>query len=257
MEKEIRVLIADGDEDYRVLMSEYLCAGSGMCLAGSAGTADETVELLQSCRADVLLLDLLLPGRDGIYVLEKLRELPAPPAVVVNTSFCSAMLARKCTELKVSVLLQKPAEPELVLERLRFAWEFHGRPSRPAEPPCSQEERLKRELTGLLMRLNCTSRYKGYHYLRHAAAAAWRGGALERSVTKRLYPETARHFGVSSGSVERAIRTLAEHIWKCGGAPLLEEVLGVSGVRQAPTNTELIALLVDQLDRRLGDRHTG
>ena len=77
MEKEIRVLIADGDEDYRVLMSEYLCAGSGMCLAGSAGTADETVELLQSCRADVLLLDLLLPGRDGIYVLEKLRELAA------------------------------------------------------------------------------------------------------------------------------------------------------------------------------------
>ena len=52
---------------------------------------------------------------------------------------------------------------------------------------------------------------------------------------------------MSSGGVERGIRTVDEHMWKDGGARAFQDVLGITLPERGLTNTELISLLVEYL----------
>ena len=61
-------------------------------------------------------------------------------------------------------------------------------------------------------------------------------------VTKRLYKQTARHFGTTSSCVERNLRTLVQACWRQPDHSLLECVAG-SSLTQPPTNTQFIDML--------------
>ena len=257
MGDEARLLVADADSDYQTLLADRIAREPGLRLVGSAATADAAVEMLQSCEADILILDLILPGRDGIYVLKKLREVEHPPAVVVNTSFASPMMTQFCARMNVSALLLKPSDPDLILERVRYANEFRRahallpvprqHAAKRAEP---QKQELNREITELMHQLGFSSRYKGYYYLRHAVYEAWKCGYVDRNITKQIYPETARAFGVSSSGVERGIRTLAVKLWENGGTETFQRVMNMSMSKNGITNTELIAFFVEYLNKR-------
>ena len=61
-------------------------------------------------------------------------------------------------------------------------------------------------------------------------------------LTKVAYPETAKHFHVSPSSVERAVRTLIQAIWKRSDHKV-DYVAGVQ-LEKAPTNSEFIDMIV-------------
>jgi len=54
---------------------------------GSASSGEEALEIVQRCNPDVILLDLRMPGMDGIGVLGELQAFEKPPKVIVLTSF--------------------------------------------------------------------------------------------------------------------------------------------------------------------------
>ena len=62
-------------------------------------------------------------------------------------------------------------------------------------------------------------------------------------LTKVAYPETAKHFQVSPSSVERAVRSLIQAIWKRSDHSNLDYVAGVQ-LEKAPTNSEFIDMIV-------------
>lgn len=62
-------------------------------------------------------------------------------------------------------------------------------------------------------------------------------------LTKVAYPETAKHFHVSPSSVERAVRTLIQAIWKRSDHSNLDYVAGVQ-LEKAPTNSGFIDMIV-------------
>ena len=63
-----------------------------------------------------------------------------------------------------------------------------------------------------------------------------------RLITKRLYPETARHFNVKPHSVEHALRTLISACWTHGDRDALNEIAGRQLI-QAPSNAEFIDMM--------------
>lgn len=66
---------------------------------------------------------------------------------------------------------------------------------------------VDRAIEDKLRSLGLTGNYQGYHYLLHCALLARKDRAYLAMPTKRLYPETARIFGVRPGAVESAIRS--------------------------------------------------
>ena len=71
MDRQIRILLADGNEEFCGRLKQTLEEDGRFSVVGVAGDGVRACELMQSCHPDVLALDLMLPKMDGIAVLKK------------------------------------------------------------------------------------------------------------------------------------------------------------------------------------------
>ncbi len=82
----IRVLIADDQRVVREGLSMLVAPIDGVKVVGTAGDGAEAMRLAQDCHPDVVLMDLRMPGVDGIAATAALRErLPAARVLVLTT----------------------------------------------------------------------------------------------------------------------------------------------------------------------------
>ena len=83
----IRVLLADDQPLYLDTLELLLCSEGWIEVVGRAGDGVEAVELAQSLRPDVVLMDVHMPRCDGIEAVRRLRaDLPSLPVVMLSSS---------------------------------------------------------------------------------------------------------------------------------------------------------------------------
>lgn len=82
-----RVLIVDDEAPARERLRALLGEIGGAELAGEAANGEQAIALARSAEPDIVLLDVRMPGIDGLEVARRLAELPEPPAVVFTTAF--------------------------------------------------------------------------------------------------------------------------------------------------------------------------
>lgn len=136
----IHILIVDDEAPARKRLRDVLsdCAAAlPLTVAGEAANGIEALEMLGSHQVDVVLLDIRMPGMDGIEVAEHAQKLPAPPAIIFTTAFDN--YAIKAFEVSAIDYLLKPIRRERLLEALGKAQALtasrlkvlHGMPARP------------------------------------------------------------------------------------------------------------------------------
>ena len=102
---------------------------------------------------------------------------------------------------------------------------------------------------GLLRRMGISGKLKGFPYAVYMIdLVSHKPEALEL-ITKRLYPETAKYFGVSAGSVERNLRTLVRACWYRGDRAFMEKVAECN-LPYTPTNAAFVDMMAAYLRRR-------
>ena len=113
----LMALIVDDEALARSRLRTLLgdCKAPGVRVGGEAGNATEAVELLRRQLFDVALLDIHMPGADGLALAQTIRTLASPPAVVFVTAH--AEHAVHAFELEAVDYLTKPVR----LERLQAA----------------------------------------------------------------------------------------------------------------------------------------
>lgn len=79
------VLIVDDHEAFRS-SARALLEAEGFDVVGEAADGQEAVEAVAALRPDIVLLDIQLPGLDGLAVAEQLAAAPDPPQVVLISS---------------------------------------------------------------------------------------------------------------------------------------------------------------------------
>lgn len=111
----LRVLIVDDEALARSRLRTLLgdCTAPSACVEAEAANAAQAVEWLQRHQADVALIDIHMPGADGLTLARTLRALPSPPAIVFVTAH--AEHAVQAFELEALDYLTKPVR----LERLQ------------------------------------------------------------------------------------------------------------------------------------------
>ena len=87
MTGRIRLLVADDHPMLREGLVAVLGTQPDFEVAGEAADGDEVVRLAESLRPDVILLDLEMPGTDGVAALERLREAGSTARTVVFTAY--------------------------------------------------------------------------------------------------------------------------------------------------------------------------
>ena len=257
METKTNVLIADPNEDMRLLLTDILSREDDLSVCGTAADGLEALETVRRLKPDVVVLELVQPRLDGLGVLRKLSETEDMPAVLVLTGFVNAHVVAESAELGASYFMSKPFDSSELLQRIRqFGRRKQPRPAgtaRSASPmPARTEPSLESVVTEIIHEIGVPAHIKGYQYLREAIMLTIRDMDAINAVTKVLYPEVARKFSTTPSRVERAIRHAIEVAWDRGDVETLQKFFGytVSGIKGKPTNSEFIAMIADHLSLR-------
>src|ERR1700733_10030529 len=111
----VRILIVD---DHPVMcsgLSNMLGMHKEISVIGSAGSGAEALKFIDREKPDLMLLDLRMPGFDGISVLQKLQKIPESPKVVVLTSYAQDELIYQAIKAGAwGYLLKDTSEDELI-----------------------------------------------------------------------------------------------------------------------------------------------
>lgn len=132
----VKVLIVDDEPLARLRLRQLLAdaAEPAAEVVGEAADAAETLALLRERACDVVLLDIQMPGGDGLQVAEALRAQPRPPAVVFVTAHEAHAVA--AFELEALDYLTKPVRRERLQAALRRVAQREARAgAAAAEPP--------------------------------------------------------------------------------------------------------------------------
>jgi len=112
----LKVFIADDSALVRERLAELISEIEGMEVVGQAGDAPEALEAIQHLRPDVVILDIRMPGHNGIHVLEAIKKSPAAPVVIMLTAFPYPQYRKKCLEVGAEYFFDKATEFEHVAQ---------------------------------------------------------------------------------------------------------------------------------------------
>ena len=247
MENRVKVVLADGNEAYRGKLAAQAEESGLFDVVGSTGDGSEVPSLVERTGAELVVMDLVLPGLDGLSILRRLHAMgEAAPRVVAVSSFCSPRTMAEAGALEVVYFVAKPCAEDVVIDRMRAA--------------VAQSEELEEHAPGLeslvtsiIHEVGVPAHIKGYQYVREAIMIAVEDMEVINSVTKVLYPEVARRYGTTASRVERAIRHAIEVAWDRGDLETLQKFFGytVSNSKGKPTNSEFIAMISDRIRLQL------
>jgi two-component system response regulator (stage 0 sporulation protein A) len=186
---------------------------------------------------DLILLDLVMPKKDGLYFLKEFKKLNLRKNIIVMTSLNSDTIIRKVSNYQVDDFILKP-------------YSFEDLETKLMESVTSKRDNkdVKQELSKLLHELGIPSNIKGYEYLREAIINLYNAKNIS-GITKELYPDIASKYDTSPTKVERAIRHAIEVSSNRGDIKLMDEIFGhsVDMEKSKPTNSEFIVTIADKL----------
>lgn len=214
--KEIRVLIADDHAVVRQGLAALIGTEPGMTLVGEARDGIEAVEQARVLQPDLILMDLIMPRKDGLTAIREIREANSASRILVLTSFAEENQVLLALKAGAQGYLLKEASAQELLQAIRDVYRgdaaLHPKAARQVvrqlnQPQAPQQDSLtKREVEVLKLVAQ---------------------GCSDNEIAKRLTisERTVRnHVGSILAKLHVENRTQAAvYAWRKGLAPAAEE----------------------------------
>lgn len=245
---EVRVLAVDDNESLIEMLKEYFETHEKIKIVEKAYDGQEALKIIEekADSIDVILLDLIMPKKDGIYVLEQLKNKGIDKPIIIGTSFNADETIARVSKYGPKHFILKPFDmldlENKIMDAVSFKPESNSKIN-------VYHNNLEISVTKLLHGLGVPSHIKGYQYIREGVILMYNKPDIVGAITKELYPEIANKFDTTVSRVERAIRHAIEVSWNRGDIDLMEEIFGhsVDYDRAKPTNSEFIVTVSDKL----------
>lgn len=234
---QLKVVIADSNLQERE-SKQLSMEARGMKVILSTGDGNKVLKVINDGKADIVVMDMVLSGVDGIGILEESRNICEKKPV------SNQMLINRVMQL-VSKRYTRESEGSLGNIFRKNAREYE--PARAINNVCSGN--LELDVTNLLLEIGIPAHIKGYQYIREGIMLSFYDKNMLHYITKCLYPTIAKKYKTTSSSVERTIRHAIEVAFRRGNRQVLEEIFSntICSKKTKPTNSEFIALLTDKL----------
>ncbi|MEV4116860.1 response regulator transcription factor [Nonomuraea sp. NPDC049695] len=115
----IKVVIVDDDPMVRTGLRLILGGEADLELVGEAGDGRQAMDVIRDLRPDVVLMDLRMPLQDGLTTIELLLGRPAPPRILVLTTFDADDMVLRALQLGAAGFLLKDTPPPKMIEAVR------------------------------------------------------------------------------------------------------------------------------------------
>lgn len=246
--KSIRVLMIDDNINLVEMIKEYFSSHEFIKIDLVAYDGMEGINLIdrEKNNYDIIILDLIMPNKDGMYVLEEMKKRHIEKKVIVATSYNSGDVIKQVGDYGVNYFILKPFELSDLEKRIVDLFKDDNNNGKSID---FYHSNLQISITKILHELGIPSHIKGYQYIREAIGIIYKRPETIGGITKELYPELASKFDTTVSRVERAIRHAIEVSWNRGNWDLMEEIFGhsVDIDKAKPTNSEFIVTIADKL----------
>ncbi|MEE1770375.1 MULTISPECIES: response regulator transcription factor [unclassified Streptomyces] len=121
----IRVLLVDDHQVVRRGLRTFLEVQDDIEVVGEAADGAEGVARTEELRPDVVLMDIKMPGTDGIEALRRLRELENPAKVLIVTSFTEQRTVVPALRAGASGYVYKDVDPDALAGAIRSVYAGH------------------------------------------------------------------------------------------------------------------------------------
>ena len=242
----LRVLIADDEPLAAERLQVLLARTKGASLVGTASDGESAISMAEALSPDVLLLDIAMPGLDGIDVARALAGQDPSPAVIFVTAFDQFAVA--AFEVAAVDYLMKPVEPERLQRALDRARDYveHHRIAAPkvGEPSKWIDEFWASDLSGLVRiaakdidRVSAERDYMRLHVGRRSWLIHHSMTALEEGLDPALFVRLHRSAivrkdfisGFTRNASGRWIARLADGTEQPVGRPYSDRVRAIAG----------------------------
>jgi len=232
---KLKVMIADGEAEPLTDLSKTL---TGLYHVRVAREGHEALSLLRSFTPDIVVLDMLLPGLDGISLLQKAAEDDLRPVVLATTRILSDYMSQTLQKMEVGYVMVKPCDADAVAARIADL-------SQSLKLPLFAGPDVRTMISNMLLHLGIPTKLKGYGYLREAIRIF--ADNPGQTITKELYSEVASRCNATVTQVERSIRTAIETAWEHKDSQVWGRYFPCEGDGR-PSNGEFVARLADCLN---------
>jgi len=117
----VRVVVVDDEPMVCAHLRTILGAADDLEVVDEAHDGAAAVQAVQRNRPDVVLMDLRMPGVDGLTAIERINQLPDPPAVVALTTFDADQYVLRALRAGAAGFLVKSTPPEELIRLVRVA----------------------------------------------------------------------------------------------------------------------------------------
>ncbi|MFI6056405.1 response regulator [Streptomyces violascens] len=122
----IQVLVCDDSELVRRGLSEVINASGDLHVVAQAWDGRSAVDYARRYSPDLALLDIRMPGMDGLTATRQITGLPRPPRVVILTTFCEDEYVDEAVRAGAAGFLLKDTPPDILLRALRLVAAGHA-----------------------------------------------------------------------------------------------------------------------------------
>ena len=243
---KIKVLMIDDNVSLVDMVREYFSDHKRIEIVDCAYDGEEGLNKIVNSgdSYDLVLLDLIMPKKDGLYVLEELKKKNIVKNIIVETSYNEPKVIRKVSEYGVNYYILMPFELVDLESKILDIFEYVN-----SKSINLYHSNLQISITKMLHELGMPSHIKGYQYIREGINMIYNNPDIIGGITKELYPDIASKYDTTVSRVERAIRHAIEVSWNRGDLDYMEELFGhsVDIDKAKPTNSEFIVTVADKL----------
>ena len=245
--KKINILMIDDNKNLIEMVKEYFKNNDNVNITFAAYDGQQGIEEIEKHQEniDLILLDLIMPNKDVIYVLKEMKKRGINKKIIVATSYNAAEVIREVSEYGVSYYILKPFDLSDLEKRIYDITQKENN----KQNIDFYASNIQVSITKMLHELGIPSHIKGYQYIREAVNIIFENPSIIGGITKELYPLLAQKFDTTVSRVERAIRHAIEVSWNRGNLDFMEELFGYSvDIDKAkPTNSEFMVTIADKL----------
>ena len=233
----LKLLIADAGEEFRLALAEF---SRGFYRVRMAQEGKEALQLLLEFKPDIVVLDMMLPGLDGVSILKAAADQGICPVVLAVTKFASDYLVEAAYRLGVAYMMVKPCDVKAVAARITELTQLHSPVERFVQDP-------RVAASNMLLALGVSTKLRGYGYLREAIAETVHNPG--QMVTKELYPKVGKLCDATPTQVERSIRSAIAKAWQQRDEAIWRQIFRTSpgNVLERPTNAVFISGIAERI----------
>ena len=248
MKTIINALVVDDSMEFTSSVKEYFKNNAVIKIVDVLNDGEEAVDYIKKHQdsIDVILMDLIIPGKDGLQILEELEEAKIKKHMIILSSYRKDYTIRMTNRYNVDYYMLKPVNLSSLENRIKEVMD-ENKVELYTEKQVNPKIQL--QVTELLHNLGVPSQIKGYQYLREGRLMRYESTGLIGGITKEVYPEIALRYNTTPSRVERAIRHAIEVSWNRADYEMMNKIFGhsIDYDRAKPTNSEFMVTLSDAL----------